>query len=206
MCISQASKILCASILSPIMMWDQSTQHIVRARFLEKDEIMLGFQVEKFWKVLLSYLSSSPSGNHTEISNHFSLRNFMWFGIPSLVKLSVVGIKASSVVKSKPIPSHSVVRLANKLCANEERWEFIRRSWFSKLIRLIFVCLIRYLLRHLAGPGLKTEPRVMVEKADLFLLQMCINDWEPVISHRNWCSLLSISSVKQHFFTAAFSS
>ena len=48
MCISQALKILCASVLSPIMMRDQVTQNTVKARFIEKDEIMLGAQVEKF--------------------------------------------------------------------------------------------------------------------------------------------------------------
>lgn len=48
MCISQALKILCASILSLIMMRDQVAQNTVRARFIEKDEITLGVQVEKF--------------------------------------------------------------------------------------------------------------------------------------------------------------
>lgn len=48
MCFSQALKIFYASILSPIMMLDKVTQNTVRARFIQKDEIMFGVQEEKF--------------------------------------------------------------------------------------------------------------------------------------------------------------
>lgn len=45
MCISQAFRIV--STLSPITMWDQVIENTVATRFIEKDEMMLGVQVEK---------------------------------------------------------------------------------------------------------------------------------------------------------------
>lgn len=49
--ISQALKILCASMISPIMIRDQVTQLTVSARFIEKDEILLGLWVEKLLQI-----------------------------------------------------------------------------------------------------------------------------------------------------------
>lgn len=80
------------------------------------------------------------------------------------ITLSVIGIEASLVVKSKPILSLSAVWLANKLCANEERWEFIRRSWFSKLIKLIFHVLYQELAKTPGCP--RTKDRQVRAQSD----------------------------------------
>lgn len=141
----------------------------------------------------------------TAISDYFSLRNFMWSGIPSLIEL-LYQLSAPRV----PRFWKANLSILTQLCG----WQisFVQMTKYrnssegpdsSSWLNWYPMRLVRNLLRHLVDPRLKTgkqEPRVILEKTDLSLLQMYINDWEPVISHRNWCSLPSISSVKQYFF------